>query len=638
VPTFSTATVTAILEERTGLQRVDTDSGPAYAVIRHVGPLAVGDRVVLNTTAVDLGLGTGGWHVVHWNLARDAWRQDGDGHVMKLRYSSLQDATGVAEEQYPDLPTHLGGMPVVACSLHSQVPCVVAAARRTHPDLRIAYVMTVGAALPLVLSDIVAAMVEAGLVETTITTGHAFGGRLEAVTVASALVLARHAASCGLAVVGMGPGVVGTGTTLGTTSVEVASVLDTAAALGGRPIAAVRASSADRRDRHQGVSHHTRTALDLVRSSVAVAVPERGLYSSARHEVVEIDPGDVPAALAEHGLRVTSMSRGPEDDPLFYAAAGAAGALAAIRAERLLNLTAALLETRLPLTADEIRERVPGYPGPDERDETFRRAFERDKDDLRDMGIPLIVETVPGRLPEIDGYRIPKDDYYLRDPGFESDELAALHLAASAVQLEGMPALGGLLKLGGMVGADAPELGFDVAALPADPNLGTLFGATAERCSVRLTYNGSERLLDPYRLDYLRGRWYLTAFDHLRGEERNYRVDRIDGPVVAAEGERFERPTTEVPGMRLEPWQLGEGEPVIARVRIDGPQASWAVHHLGQSAVVELGEGGEVVVELPVTNPAAFRSFVLSFLEHAEVLSPPDLRDDIIAWLRQVAS
>jgi hypothetical protein len=334
VPTFSTATVTAILEERRGLQRVETDGGRAYAITRHVGTVAVGDRVVLNTTAVDLGLGTGGWHVVHWNLARDEWRQDGDGHVMKLRYSSLQDATGVAEELHPDLPTHLDGMPVVACSLHSQVPCVAVAARRNNPDVRIAYVMTDGAALPLVLSDLVAAMVDSGLIDTTITAGHAFGGQMESVTVASALALARHAATCAIAIVGMGPGVVGTGSMLGTTSLEVASVLDTAAALGGQPIAALRASSADSRDRHRGVSHHTRTALHLVRSSVTVAVPEPGLYSSARHEVVEIDAGDVPGALTERGLHVTSMGRGPDADPLFFAAAGAAGALAAIRTRR----------------------------------------------------------------------------------------------------------------------------------------------------------------------------------------------------------------------------------------------------------------------------------------------------------------
>jgi hypothetical protein len=326
--------VTALLEARAGLQRIDTDEGRAYAISGHVGPVAVGDRVVLNTTAVDLGLGTGGWHIVHWNLERDAWSAVGDGHVMKLRYTSLQDATGAAEEDHPDLPEHLGGIPVVACSVHSQVPCVAVAARQRLPRARIAYVMTDGASLPIAISDLVVAMVGAGLLDVTITAGHAFGGDLEAVSVPSALLLAKHAVRADLIIAGMGPGVVGTGTRLGTTSVEVAAVLDATAALGGRPIIAVRASAADQRDRHRGVSHHTRTALDLVRSSVTVAVPASGLISSARHEVVAIDPGDVAGMLSAHGLRVTSMGRGPEDDPLFYAAAGAAGALAAVRSGR----------------------------------------------------------------------------------------------------------------------------------------------------------------------------------------------------------------------------------------------------------------------------------------------------------------
>ncbi len=334
VPTFRTARVTALLSERAGLQRIDTDLGRAYAITRHVGPVTAGDRVVLNTTAVDLGLGTGGWHVVHWNLERDGWQADGDGHIVKLRYTSLQDATGAAEEQHPDLPEHLARMPVVACCLHSQVPCVAAAAHARLPGVRIAYVMTDGASLPLALSDLAADMVRTGLVSVTITAGHAFGGDLEAVAVPSALALAKHAAGADMAIVGMGPGVVGTGTRLGTTSVEVASILDAAAALAAHPILAVRASSADPRDRHRGVSHHTLTALQLVRSSVAVAVPSADLYSSPRHEVVTIDPGDVPAALAARDLRVTSMGRGPEEDPLFYAAAGSAGALAAVRCRR----------------------------------------------------------------------------------------------------------------------------------------------------------------------------------------------------------------------------------------------------------------------------------------------------------------
>src|SRR5918995_5968712 len=117
MPRFVTATVTEILVERAGLQRVDTDAGRAYALTGLIGPVEPGDRVVLNTTAVDLGLGTGGWHVVHWNLARDAWSHRGPGHIMKVRYTSLQVDTGAAEEEHPDLPATVSGLPVVACSL-----------------------------------------------------------------------------------------------------------------------------------------------------------------------------------------------------------------------------------------------------------------------------------------------------------------------------------------------------------------------------------------------------------------------------------------------------------------------------------------------------------------------------------------
>lgn len=329
MPAFQTGTVNEVLSERPGLQRVETDRGRAYVLTDLTGPVSPGDRVVLNTTAVDLGLGTGGWHVVHWNLARDAWSQAGPGHIMKLRYTSLQADTGAAEEAHPDLPARLDGMPVVVCSLHSQVPCVAAALLAHAPGAHVAYVMTDGAALPLALSDLVAAMVAAGLVATTITAGHAFGGDLEAVSVPSALTLARHAAAADVAIVAMGPGVVGTGSPLGTTAVEQAAVLDAAARLGGRPVAALRMSSADERVRHQGVSHHSTTALELTASRVTVASPEAGAYESDRHDVRVVDPPDVAALLADAGLRVTTMGRGPADDPLFFAAAAAAGALAA---------------------------------------------------------------------------------------------------------------------------------------------------------------------------------------------------------------------------------------------------------------------------------------------------------------------
>jgi len=304
--------------------------------------------------------------------------------------------------------------------------------------------------------------------------------------------------------------------------------------------------------------------------------------------------------------------------------------------ERLLNLTLTLLETPRPLTSAELRERVPGYP---EADTSFRRSFERDKESLREMGIPLTIAEIPFSDPPTDGYRILEDEYYLRDPGFLADELAALHLAASAVKLDSAHGIEGLWKLGGVVDDDVapgPPVGADAGttvALPGDPNLGPLFSAVAERRTTTFSYRDVERTVDPYRLDFQRGRWYLTGFDHVRGEERNYRVDRIDGEVVVGDTERFERPSTAVPGGPAQPWQFGEGDPLTAYLLVDPVQAPWVRQHLGAEAVVDQRDDGAIVASVVVTNWPAFRSFVLTFLEHAEILSPPELRDAMVDWL-----
>ena len=161
----------------------------------------------------------------------------------------------------------------------------------------------------------------------TVTAGQAFGGDAEAVGVPSALAVARHLFGADLIVVVMGPGVVGTGTTLGTTALEAAACLDHAAALGGIPVLAVRASSGDPRPRHRGISHHSRTVLDLVRSPVHVAAhPE--LVAPDRHIVHPVPDLDVPGLLAAHDLRVTTMGRPPEEDADFFRTAGRAGTLA----------------------------------------------------------------------------------------------------------------------------------------------------------------------------------------------------------------------------------------------------------------------------------------------------------------------
>ncbi len=303
--------------------------------------------------------------------------------------------------------------------------------------------------------------------------------------------------------------------------------------------------------------------------------------------------------------------------------------MSAAKLERLLNLTALLLETPRPLSAQEIRERLGVYPT---ETDAFRRAFERDKDDLRAMGVPLEVQDVPGVIPAVEGYRIPKDRYYLRDPGLTPDELAALRLAASVVQLDGLSASEGLLKLGGLVGESDGGVGFAVGSLPGG-NVGPLFGAIAAQTPVRFTYKGVQRTVDPYRLDFQRGRWYLSGYDHTRADERIYRLDRFESATEMLDGPRFERPAVAAPGVQLEPWQLGSGDPTQASVLVDAAQAPWIVQHLGAGAVAEERADGSVVVTMTVTNRDNFRSFVLTFLDHAEVLAPADLRAEIVTWL-----
>src|SRR4249919_2509589 len=280
MPSYRTGEIVTLLEARPGLQRVEVDLGEgperAYALTQLTGPVELGDRVVVNTTAVELGLGTGGWHVVHWNLERDGWSEPGPGHIIKGRYTSLQADVGSTEEHLEALAEveSIDGMPVVVAALHSQLPAVAAAFKACAPDARLAYVMTDGAGLPLALSDLVASVRAAGLIDATITCGHAFGGDYEAVSIFSALAVARHVAGVDAVVVAMGPGIVGTNTRLGFSGMEVGGILDAAAALGGVPIACLRVSFADPRERHYGLSHHSSTALRLAtRERVTVAAP-----------------------------------------------------------------------------------------------------------------------------------------------------------------------------------------------------------------------------------------------------------------------------------------------------------------------------------------------------------------------------
>ncbi len=302
------------------------------------------------------------------------------------------------------------------------------------------------------------------------------------------------------------------------------------------------------------------------------------------------------------------------------------------RLERLINLVAALLEAERPLTIDELRFRLPGYA---EGDAAFRRAFERDKEALRELGVPLVTEPVDPLHPDVLGYRVPKDAYYLRDPGLEADELAALHLAASAVRMEGADGVAALWKLGGELAEQGPApavASVAVAALPGADHLAALFGAISARRPVAFAYHGRPRRVDPWRLSFRTGHWYLAGFDHGAGAERSYRLDRVESEVTAT-GEAASFPAAPAGPAAPQAWEMGEGDPVVARLLVDADQAGWAVGFVGAEAVEERRADGSVVLAVSVTNRPAFRSFVLGFLDHAEILSPPEVRAELVEWL-----
>jgi proteasome accessory factor B len=303
------------------------------------------------------------------------------------------------------------------------------------------------------------------------------------------------------------------------------------------------------------------------------------------------------------------------------------------KVDRLLNLVAALQASSIPLTADELRERVPGYET--DNDDTFRRTFERDKDNLRDVGVPIETVTVEHHEQPRAAYRIRRDRYELPDPGLDPEELAALHLAATSVRLEGIDedeVDDALRKLGGLARSTATGT---LGAVEAPAQLPAMFGAVLDHQAVSFDYGGDERHLQPHRLQYERGRWYVSGLDTDRDDLRSFRLDRISGAVHAGPTGAFE-PPGDLAGVRLRPWEFDAGAAVTARVLLDHVVAGPVLAEDPGLDVVERRDDGSVVVELQVRNPAGLRGFVLSFLERAELLAPPELRQDLVGWLRAV--
>jgi len=314
-------TVTAIAEQHEGLVRCEVDGEACVAYPALTGAVALGDEVVVNVQGRELGLGSGGFDVLHLNLTRGLDLAPPPGaHVMKLPYTPVQHAVRHAEEDGP-VAEALDGLPVVCCSLHSQVAPVCAALEGT----RVAYVQVAGGALALSLSDTLRALRTRGLVGATVSAGACFGGDVECVTAASAFGWAA-AGGFDAVVCAIGPGIVGTASRLGHGGLAAADAANTAAALGGVPVLAVRVSSGDERQRHRGVSHHTRAVVELCLGEVTVAWPAGLEAPDWLADRRELDVGDWRQAC--EGLPLAHMGRGPEDDPWFFASAFAAGKLA----------------------------------------------------------------------------------------------------------------------------------------------------------------------------------------------------------------------------------------------------------------------------------------------------------------------
>lgn len=375
-----------------GVSGPDPVSVRALAYPALVGSPGPGDRVLLNVSALARGLGTGGYALVVAPGRLPADPQAGPGHLVKARYTPLQAMVlGVDDQESPHHEVlrdadDLAGLPVVVADLHSALPAVVAGVRYADAltgghggePLRVAYVMSDGGALPAWFSRAVAGLREAGWIASCLTAGQAFGGDLEAVTVHTALLAARHVVRADVVVVAQGPGNLGTGTRWGFSGVAAGEAVNAAAVLGGRPVASLRVSGADARERHLGVSHHSLTAYgrvalapadvvvpvfepaapaedgtgpDAAQTPAGLTVPDPQEHPGAhlaavgrrvrqqvlalgapagRHRLVEVPAGaDLLTALGASPVRLSTMGRGLAQDPAAFLAAAAAGVHAA---------------------------------------------------------------------------------------------------------------------------------------------------------------------------------------------------------------------------------------------------------------------------------------------------------------------
>jgi len=316
----------------------------AYNYPKITGNINLGDEVLLNTTAVELSLGTGGYHFVIANLNNLESNFTEGGHIMKLRYTPFQVKVDSVEEQESEYHKSIEGFssldntPVVVGSLHSMLTPFAASYKRLNPSKKLVYIMTDGAALPIYLSKNVDTLKKKELIDNTITIGSAFGGEYECINIYTALITAKEVLKADAIFVSMGPGIAGTGTKYGFTGIEQGPILDAVKKLGGMPISIPRISFADQRDRHKGISHHSITVLkEIVNVSVNIPIC---IYSDdklnyiknqlktneldLKHNIVYVKNENSKDDLGYFELKVRSMGRNFDQDKEFFEAASTA--------------------------------------------------------------------------------------------------------------------------------------------------------------------------------------------------------------------------------------------------------------------------------------------------------------------------
>lgn len=324
--------------------KVDGELAKAVNYNNFTGYVNIGDVVVLNTTAIELGLGTGGYHFVIYNDSNKRKNtSDKLGHIMKLRYTPFQLKVLSIEEQ--ESPYHeviknfksLNSSLFLVGTLHSMLAPIAATIKYMRPNFKITYIMTDAGALPLSFSNTVKELKEKKILDTTITVGHAFGGDYECVNIYTGIIASELVAKSDITIIAMGPGIVGTGTKYGFSGIEQGNIIDAINRLGGISIAVPRINFGDKRNRHRGISHHTITVLrDVTCTSTNVVLPilkkeqeniirmqieENNI--SKKHNIIFENGEEILNAVNYFSIKVKTMGRTYYEDEAFFLSMGA---------------------------------------------------------------------------------------------------------------------------------------------------------------------------------------------------------------------------------------------------------------------------------------------------------------------------